>query len=107
MTLLGSAGLARLARINHAHAVKLADMLASVKGIEVLNQSFFNEFTVKLGKPAAPVVEALAAKKILAGVPVSRLLPGAGLDDLLILASTEVNTDEDRATLVSALKEVL
>jgi glycine dehydrogenase subunit 1 len=107
MTLLGSAGLARLARINHAHAVKLADMFASVKGIEVLNQSFFNEFTVKLGKPAAPVVEALAAKKILAGVPVSRLLPGAGLDDLLILASTEVNTDEDRATLVSALKEVL
>jgi glycine dehydrogenase subunit 1 len=107
MTLLGSAGLARLARINHAHAVKLADMFASVKGIEVLNQSFFNEFTVKLGKPAAPVVEALAAKKILAGVPVSRLLPGAGLDDLLILASTEVNTDEDRATLVAALKEVL
>jgi glycine dehydrogenase subunit 1 len=107
MTLLGSEGLARLARINHAHAVKLADMLAGVKGIEVLNQSFFNEFTVKLGKPAAPVVEALAAKKILAGVPVSRLLPGAGLDDLLILASTEVNTDEDRATLVSALKEVL
>jgi glycine dehydrogenase subunit 1 len=107
MTLLGSEGLARLARINHAHAVKLADMLAGVKGLEVLNQSFFNEFTVKLGKPAAPVVEALAAKKILAGVPVSRLLPGAGLDDLLILASTEVNTDEDRATLVSALKEVL
>jgi glycine dehydrogenase subunit 1 len=107
MTLLGSEGLARLARINHAHAVKLADMLANVKGVEVLNQSFFNEFTLKLGKPAASVVEALAAKKILAGVPVSRLLPGAGLDDLLILASTEVNTDEDRATLVSALKEVL
>jgi glycine dehydrogenase subunit 1 len=107
MTLLGSEGLARLARINHAHAVKLADMLANVKGVEVLNQSFFNEFTVKLGKPAAPVVETLAAKKILAGVPVSRLLPDAGLDDLLILASTEVNTDEDRATLVSALKEVL
>ena len=107
MTLLGSEGLSRLARINHAHAVKLADMLASVKGIEVLNQSFFNEFTVKLSKPAAPVVEALAAKKILAGVPVSRLLPGSGLDELLILASTEVNTDEDRATLVAALKEVL
>jgi glycine dehydrogenase subunit 1 len=107
MTLLGSEGLARLARINHAHAVKLADMLANVKGVEVLNQSFFNEFTVKLGKPAAPVVETLAANKILAGVPVSRLLPDAGLDDLLILASTEVNTDENRAILVAAIKEVL
>ena len=107
MTLLGSEGLSRLARINHANAIKLADMLAGVKGVDVLNPSFFNEFTVKLNKPAAPVVEKLAAKKILAGVPVSRLWPDAGLDDHLILASTEVNTDDDRAALVAALKEVL
>ena len=107
MTLLGSEGLSRLARINHANAIKLADMLADVKGMDVLNPSFFNEFTVKLNKPAAPVVEKLAAKKILAGVPVSRLWPDAGLDDHLILASTEVNTDDDRAALVAALKEVL
>lgn len=107
MTLLGQAGLTRLAEVNHANAVKLADALASVKGAEVLNESFFNEFTVKLAKPAVAMVEALAAKGILAGVPVSRLLPGAGLDDLLIVANTEVNTDEDRAAFVAALAEVL
>ena len=107
MTLLGEAGLSRLARINHAHAVKLADQLAAVKGVEVLNKAFFNEFTVKLAKPAAEVVERLAEKGVLAGVPVSRLLPGAGLDNLLLVASTEVNTDDDRAAFVAALKEVL
>src|SRR5918997_6669307 len=107
MTLLGEAGLKRLARVNHANAVKLADQLAGVKGVEVLNESFFNEFTVKLAKPAAEVVEALAKKGVLAGVPVSRLLPGAGLDNLLLVASTEVNTDDDRAALCAALKEVL
>src|ERR687889_709596 len=107
MTLLGEAGLARLARINHANAVKLADQLASVKGVEVLNKTFFNEFTVKLAKPTADVVERLAEKGVLAGVPVSRLLPGAGLDNLLLVASTEVNTDDDRAALCAALKEVL
>ena len=107
MTLLGQEGLARLAEVNHANAVLLADALAAVPGVEVLNDTFFNEFTVKLSKPAAQVVEALAAKGILAGVPASRLLPGAGLDDLLIVASTEVNTDEDRAAFISALKEVL
>lgn len=107
MTLLGQAGLTRLAEVNHANAVKLADALAGVKGAEVLNESFFNEFTVKLAKPAAEVAEALAAKGILAGVPVSRLLPGAGLDDLLIVANTEVNTDDDRAAFVAALAEVL
>ena len=107
MTLLGEAGLKRLARINHANAVKLADQLAAVKGVEVLNKTFFNEFTVKLAKPAAEVVERLAEKGVLAGVPVSRLLPGAGLDNLLLVASTEVNTDDDRAAFVAALKEVL
>jgi glycine dehydrogenase subunit 1 len=107
MTLLGEAGLSRLSRINHANAVKLADQLASVKGVEVLNKTFFNEFTVKLAKPAAEVVERLVEKGVLAGVPVSRLLPGAGLDNLLLVASTEVNTDDDRAAFVAALKEVL
>jgi glycine dehydrogenase subunit 1 len=58
-------------------------------------------------RPAAEVVEALAGRGVLAGVPVSRLLPQAGLDDLILVASTEVNTDEDRAAYVAALKEVL
>jgi glycine dehydrogenase subunit 1 len=107
MTLLGEAGLSRLARINHAHAVKLADQLSAVQGVEVLNKAFFNEFTVRLAKPAAEVVERLAEKGVLAGVPASRLLPGAGLDNLLLVASTEVNSDDDRAAFVAALKEVL
>jgi glycine dehydrogenase subunit 1 len=107
MTLLGEAGLKRLARINHANAGKLADMLSRVKGVEILNESFFNEFTIRLPRPAAEVVERLADRRILAGVPVSRLLPDAALDDLLLIASTEVNTDEDRAAFATALKEVL
>ncbi|MFN3673170.1 MAG: aminomethyl-transferring glycine dehydrogenase subunit GcvPA [Bosea sp. (in: a-proteobacteria)] len=107
MTLLGQAGLALVAETNHANAVRLADMLSAVKGVSVLNETFFNEFTLKLSKPAAAVVEALAEKGVLGGVPVSRLLPEAGLDDLLIVANTEVNTDEDRAAFVAALAEVL
>jgi glycine dehydrogenase subunit 1 len=107
MTLLGGTGLSRLARVNHANAVALKDMLAQVEGVEVLNKSFFNEFTVRVKCDAAALVERLAARGVLAGVPVSRLLPGAGLDDLLLLASTELNTDDDRATLVAELKGAL
>lgn len=107
MTLLGEAGLTKLAALNHANAVLLAEALGGVKGVSVLTDSFFNEFTIRLPKPAAQVVEALAEKGVLGGVPASRLMPGAGLDDLLIVASTEVNTDEDRAAFVAALKEVL
>ena len=107
MTLLGERGLRTLARVNHANAVKLADMLAATPGVDVLNETFFNEFTVRVKTNAADLVERLARRGVLAGVPVSRLLPGAGLDDLLLVASTETNTDEDRAALVAGLRAEL
>ena len=107
MSLLGEEGYKRLARINHAATVNLAERLAKVPGVEILNQAFFNEFTMRLSRPAAEVVDALADKGVLGGVPASRLLPDAGLDDLLIVASTEINTDEDRAAYAAALEEVL
>jgi glycine dehydrogenase subunit 1 len=108
LTLLGEAGFKRLAEINHAKASELADRVASVPGVKVLNQSFFNEFTVRLPKPAATVVEALAAKRILAGVPVSRLIPDdPSVENLLLLAATETATEHGMAPLVAGLKEVL
>ena len=36
-----------------------------------------------------------------------RLVARAGLDDLLLIASTETNTDDDRAALVAALSSQL
>src|SRR5690606_8602594 len=73
LALLGEAGLTRLARLNHARAVRLRQALGAVPGVEVLNASFFNEMTIRLPVPAAPVVELLARAGVLAGVPVSRL----------------------------------
>jgi glycine dehydrogenase subunit 1 len=107
LTLLGEAGFRRLAELNHAKAAQLADRLA-LPGVQLMNRSFFNEFTVRLPKPAAPVVEALAANKILGGLPVSRLLPDdPAVADLLLLAATEVSTDAGMDALVAGLKEVL
>ncbi len=108
LALLGEAGLRRLARINHANAVALAKALAKVKGVEVLNDTFFNEFTIRVPGDAAEVIEKLAKKGVLGGVPASRLEPGRPeLADLIVVASTEVNTDADRAAYVKALKRVL
>ncbi|AWK85447.1 aminomethyl-transferring glycine dehydrogenase subunit GcvPA [Azospirillum thermophilum] len=106
LSLLGEEGLARLAQINHAKAVQLADRLSAVPGVEILNDGFFNEFTVKLPKPAAEVVEALARRRILGGVPASRLFPGE-LEDLLLVAATETNTESDMDAFAKALSEVL
>jgi glycine dehydrogenase subunit 1 len=104
MTLLGEAGLRGLAEINHANACDLADRLTHVPGVEVLTEAFFNELTIRIKGDAAQVVDALANKGILGGVPVSRLLPDQrNLSDLIVVASTEINTDEDRAALAAAL----
>jgi glycine dehydrogenase subunit 1 len=108
MTLLGEAGLRRLAALNHANAVKLAEMLAGVPGVTVLNETFFNEFTIRVPGDAAEAIEKLAAKGVLGGVPVSRLEPDRPeLADLIVVAATEINTDADRAAFVKALGEVL
>jgi glycine dehydrogenase subunit 1 len=107
LTLLGTAGLQRLALINHAHAVKLADQIADVRGAEVLTTNFFNEFTLRVAGDAATVIDRMAANGVIGGVPVSRLLPARDLDDLIVVANTEVNTDEDRSAFVDALRGAL
>ena len=108
LSLLGEEGFARLARTNHARASALADRLAKVKGVTLLTPAFFNEFTLKLSRPASIVVDELAERGIIAGVPASRLLPHeAQARDLLIVAATETATDEDCEAYAKALAEVL
>ena len=108
MTLLGEKGLRDLATLNHALAVHAADRLSRISGIELVNDRFFNEFTLKLPKEARPVVRALADRKVLGGVSLGRLYPGIStLENGLVVAVTETVTAEDIETLATALTEVL
>jgi glycine dehydrogenase subunit 1 len=108
MGLLGEAGLTRLARLNHARACTLADALQKVLGVELVTQTFFNEMTIRVPRPAAGVIEDLARMDILGGVPVSRLDPAApDVTNLIVLAATELTTDDDIAALCAGLTEVL
>jgi glycine dehydrogenase subunit 1 len=108
LALLGDVGLRRLARLNHAAAVALAERLEQVPGIRLLNRTFFNEFTMRLPRPAAQVVEALAGAGVLAGIPVSRFYPeNDTVADLLLVAATEMTTMEEIDRLEAGLSEVL
>ena len=108
LALLGEQGFARLARLNHEAACRLADSLAALPGVAVVTDHFFNEFAVRLPRPAVAVVDALAEAGILAGVPVARLYPNEpSLANLLLVAATELTTDADVQALVTALAEVL
>lgn len=99
MSLLGEDGFKRLAVLNHEAAIRTADALAKVPGVKLVNKNFFNEFTVELPKPAQGVVEALAARGIIAGY--------AAQGNHLIVAATEMTTEADIAALAQALNEVL
>lgn len=105
MTLLGEKGLRKLAMLNHKKAVAAADRLAKIDGVTVLNESFFNEFTLVLDKDTRPIVRKLADQKILAGVSLGRLYPDEGkLAHGLIVAVTETTSDEDVEILATALE---
>ncbi|MEM1044500.1 MAG: aminomethyl-transferring glycine dehydrogenase subunit GcvPA [Pseudomonadota bacterium] len=108
MTLLGETGLRSLAHTNHQKACRLADRLAALDGVDLINDSFFNEFTIRVRGRAADVVEALAERGVLGGVPVSRLEAGQpDLDNLIVVAATETVTEDDIDALATGLKEVM
>ncbi|HWJ59861.1 MAG TPA: glycine dehydrogenase, partial [Sphingomicrobium sp.] len=108
MTLLGEKGLRQLASLNHARACEAADRLAAIPGVVIVNDSFFNEFTVRLPVEARPAVHAMVDKGVLGGVSLGRLYPGVdALENGLVVAVTETVTDDDIAALEAALKEVV
>jgi glycine dehydrogenase subunit 1 len=108
LALLGEDGFRKLAALNHAKASIVADRLAALDGVTLKTDRFFNEFTVSLDRPAAPVIDALVDRNLFAGVPVSRLFPDvAALDDHLIVAVTELVTENDIEALCGGLADVL
>ena len=99
MSLLGEDGFKQLAVLNHEKACALADALSKVKGVTVDNKTFFNEFTITVSKDAAKTVQQLADKGIIAGFPSGK--------DKIVVAATEVTSDEDITAFTKALSEVL
>jgi glycine dehydrogenase subunit 1 len=108
LTLLGEKGLRQLASLNHARACEVADRLAAIPGVELVNSSFFNEFTLRLPVEARPAVHAMVERRVLGGVSLGRLYPDAAeLQNGLVVAVTETVTDEDVGALEAALKDVV
>ena len=108
LTLLGEKGLRALAAENHRLACLTVDRLTRVPGVSLMNESFFNEFTLVLPGDARAVVRELAERKVLAGVSLGRLYPKVdALSQGLVVAVTETTSEEDIETFATSLQEVL
>ncbi len=97
-SLLGENGFKKLALINHKKACDLADRLAKVKGVKVLNSSFFNEFTIELSQDASAVNKKLLAQNIIGGF---------AQGNKMIVAVSELTSASDIEALALALEEIL
>lgn len=93
LSLLGENGFRQAGYLSAKNAHKLSEKLAA-KGIKTLNKNYFNEF----------VIEVDSADKILAKLKSVNILGGIKLDDNKILvAATEMNTDEEIDLYVKSL----
>jgi glycine dehydrogenase subunit 1 len=103
LCLLGKEGLREVAVACHSKSEYLKGQLGFV---EILNDGpTFNEFAIRLPKPAAQVVEQMADKGFYAGLPLSAVNAG-GENDLLV-AVTERRSKAELDAYAAALKEVL
>jgi glycine dehydrogenase subunit 1 len=99
MALLGEDGFKNLARVNHERAQDLENALSSIAGVTIENKTYFNEFVVRLNKNARDVYNALSSRNIVAGYVID--------ESRLLVTATEMVTDNDIASLKSALQECL
>ncbi|MCL1984175.1 MAG: aminomethyl-transferring glycine dehydrogenase subunit GcvPA [Methanomassiliicoccaceae archaeon] len=103
---MGADGMIDTAKRNMERAGALRSLLSAVKGIElVFDNVHFNEFVIKMSKDPAKVNSELLKKGVMGGVPMKGHVKG--MDDCMLIATTEMHSDEDHRKLAGALKEVL
>ena len=103
---LGKVGIRRIAELNFENAYYLRDALSRLKGLTVMTQgSIFNEFSVRLSKPAAKVNDILFARGILGGLDLERYYPE--LKNQMLICATETKTKDQLDQLAESLKAIL
>jgi glycine dehydrogenase subunit 1 len=101
---LGPQGLAEVAEASVVNAHRLASRLREAGLAPVTEPRFFNEFVLPLPLPAKTLRAKLAERGLHAGVPVPE---DYGLGEAVVLAATELTTDDEIAALARALGDLV
>lgn len=107
LSILGGQGLAALGRRNIERSRRLMNMLGRIDSVRspLFDACHFNEFVIELPVKPDKVNRLLLAKGIIGGLPLAEHLPER--QNCMLLASTEMHSDQDQDDLVRTLKEVL
>ncbi len=99
---LGEEGLVETARACLERAHLAAEKLSALPGYSLAFEApFFHEFALRCPRPAVEAAARARKAGVRAGIPLSRFFEG--MEDLLLVAVTEWNTEEDIDALVRAL----
>lgn len=106
MSLLGAAGLERVAAACQAQTRALVAALTKIPGVQlVFGGPRFHEAVLQLDRKVADVLEALARRGIVGGYDLARAYPELG--NALLVCATETRTDADVAAYEAALRQVM
>ncbi len=106
MALLGPEGLKRVAAHSWRNTHELVRRLEQAGlASRLYSGDYFHEVALRLSRPAAEVIEAMAERGILAGYDLGRV--DAALSDCLLVCATEQRGEDDLDAYVAALAEVL
>lgn len=106
LSLMGAEGLERVALASHHNIRQLSQKLAQVNGVEtVFTRPVFHEMVIKLTKPVASVLAAMAQNGVLGGLDLSIDYPELG--NALVVCTTETKNDADLNRFVTALVQAL
>ncbi len=104
--LMGSEGLARVARACMARSDELVKALTALPGVRAaFSGARFHEAVLLLDRPVAPVLKALAERGIEGGFDLGKHYPELG--SALLVCATETRSTDDIAHYASTLRDIL
>lgn len=102
MSLIGPAGLEKVAAASHANTMALVDKLTSLDGVaKVFDRPIFHEAVLQFDVPVEEIIQAMSAQGIVAGVSLVDDYPELG--NCLMVCATETKNQQDLDTY----KEIL
>lgn len=101
-SLLGEIGFKQLALINHKKACDLADRLEKINGVKIINNSFFNEFTIELPISAKEANKKLLSKNIIGGLALSN-----EDEKQMVVNVTELTSQSDIEIFAQELEKII
>jgi len=105
IALQGADGLEKVAVKSMENAHKLKEGLSSLPYVDMrFNGPFFNEFVYKTTYDSNIVLKRLLQKKVIGGVKLSK--EECGSENCLMVASTEMNNENDIEKYLSAMRDI-